>query len=391
MLIVGPQKTGTTALYSFLKLNPQFKSLPNDKQPPDFEEIQFFNDKYYQLGSDWYFRRFLPNDSDLASRASSARLTLDGSIERPEGTSASTQIADSNNTASAFGAAYSEGDYGAVADHHQQQQERLLHIYFDKSATYFDDPKVPRRAHELLPEAKIIIILIDPADRAYSWYQHIKAHNDSIATKLTFGQVLTWRDPAASALDTPNELEFSRKVKVLRSRCLQPGFYAQHLMAWLNYYPSRQVIIVDGEWFRWNPAAVMNKLQLLLRVESPLDYNHLLVFDKLKGFYCQLEKSAANNNNYNNSDDNGYAHGKVKKCLGSGKGRKYEPMGEEARLYLNRYFWQSNKQLAHILSEIGQPLPKWLDRMMAINSSPSSSLTTLKTKRRRRSREKRRN
>lgn len=42
---------------------------------------------------------------------------------------------------------------------------------FEKSANYYDTESVPKRAAALLPRAKIITILINPADRAYSWYQ----------------------------------------------------------------------------------------------------------------------------------------------------------------------------------------------------------------------------
>lgn len=38
-------------------------------------------------------------------------------------------------------------------------------ITFEKSATYFDGDLVPRRAHALLPNAKIIAILISPSKR----------------------------------------------------------------------------------------------------------------------------------------------------------------------------------------------------------------------------------
>lgn len=44
-------------------------------------------------------------------------------------------------------------------------------FYFEKSANYFDSEVAARRAAALLPKAKIITILINPADRAYSWYQ----------------------------------------------------------------------------------------------------------------------------------------------------------------------------------------------------------------------------
>lgn len=42
---------------------------------------------------------------------------------------------------------------------------------FEKSANYFDTDVAPKRAAALLPRAKILAVLINPSDRAYSWYQ----------------------------------------------------------------------------------------------------------------------------------------------------------------------------------------------------------------------------
>lgn len=42
---------------------------------------------------------------------------------------------------------------------------------FEKSANYFDTEVAPKRAAALLPKAKILAVLINPSDRAYSWYQ----------------------------------------------------------------------------------------------------------------------------------------------------------------------------------------------------------------------------
>lgn len=44
---------------------------------------------------------------------------------------------------------------------------------FEKSANYFPSEESPRRVAALLPKAKIIALLINPSDRAYSWYQVI--------------------------------------------------------------------------------------------------------------------------------------------------------------------------------------------------------------------------
>lgn len=45
---------------------------------------------------------------------------------------------------------------------------------FEKSANYFPSEETPQRAAALLPKAKIITLLINPSDRAYSWYQASK-------------------------------------------------------------------------------------------------------------------------------------------------------------------------------------------------------------------------
>lgn len=44
-------------------------------------------------------------------------------------------------------------------------------VFFEKSANYFSDPKVPVRVKSLIKDVKLIALTIDPADRAYSWYQ----------------------------------------------------------------------------------------------------------------------------------------------------------------------------------------------------------------------------
>lgn len=135
-LVIGPQKTGTTALYTFLSMHPSVAS--NQPSPDTFEEIQFFNGNNYYRGLDWYMS-FFP----------SANATATNSVQAPSNP----------------------------------------RYYFEKSATYFDGELVPKRAHQLLPSAKLVVILISPAKRAYSWYQHTKSHGDIIANNYSFYQV----------------------------------------------------------------------------------------------------------------------------------------------------------------------------------------------------------
>ncbi|NXI33124.1 NDST3 sulfotransferase, partial [Sterrhoptilus dennistouni] len=267
-LVVGPQKTGTTALYLFLIMHPSIIS--NSPSPKTFEEVQFFNRNNYHRGIDWYMD-FFPTPSNV---------TTD--------------------------------------------------FLFEKSANYFHSEEAPRRAASLIPKAKIITILIDPSDRAYSWYQHQRSHEDPAALKFSFYQVIT-AGPRA-----PSEL------RALQKRCLAPGWYATHIERWLTYFPPYQLLIIDGQQLRSDPATVMDEVQKFLGVSPHYNYSEALTFDSHKGFWCQLLEE-----------------GKTK-CLGKSKGRKYPPMDSECRAFLSSYYRDHNVELSKLLHKLGQPLPSWL-------------------------------
>jgi hypothetical protein len=144
-IIVGPQKTGTSALLSFLLLHPNVTS--NTQVERSFEELQFFGGPNYAQGLEWYADKFS----------------------------------------------------------HVVKDDLIV---LEKTANYFDNEKAPLAIQTLLPNAKIIVVLIDPVDRAYSWYQHMRAHNDSIALKYDLLEVFS-----------SNLNEVGR----LRQRCIYPG------------------------------------------------------------------------------------------------------------------------------------------------------------------------
>eukprot|EP00076_Gallus_gallus_P040604 XP_025006142.1 bifunctional heparan sulfate N-deacetylase/N-sulfotransferase 3 isoform X3 [Gallus gallus] len=267
-LVVGPQKTGTTALYLFLIMHPSIIS--NSPSPKTFEEVQFFNRNNYHRGIDWYMD-FFPTPSNV---------TTD--------------------------------------------------FLFEKSANYFHSEEAPKRAASLIPKAKIITILIDPSDRAYSWYQHQRSHEDPAALKFSFYQVIT-AGPRA-----PSEL------RALQKRCLAPGWYATHIERWLTYFPPYQLLIIDGQQLRTDPSTVMDEVQKFLGVSPHYNYSEALTFDSHKGFWCQLLEE-----------------GKTK-CLGKSKGRKYPPMDSECRAFLSSYYRDHNVELSKLLHKLGQPLPSWL-------------------------------
>ncbi|CAL8113862.1 unnamed protein product [Orchesella dallaii] len=281
-LVIGPQKTGTTALYTFLTMHPTISS--NKPSPETFEEVQFFNGKNYYRGLDWYMRFFMPENTSIDQR--NVSVNVEESVKKP--------------------------------------------ILFEKSATYFDNELVPRRAHALLPKSKIVTILISPSKRAYSWYQHMRAHNDPVALNYTFYEVLT------ASSTSP------RNLRDLRNRCLNPGRYAQHLERWVSYFSPQQLLILDGDELRNDPVSIMYRLQQFLQIDPVFDYSSRLRYDKTKGFYCQVISQNKN------------------KCLGRNKGRNYPPMDAKSAKYLQVYYTSHNGLLLKLLKRLDQKMPMWL-------------------------------
>lgn len=70
---------------------------------------------------------------------------------------------------------------------------------FEKSANYFPSEESPRRAAALLPKAKIITLLINPSDRAYSWYQ-VQTQTHRICYMPLAAHVLFFTSPQLPAL-----------------------------------------------------------------------------------------------------------------------------------------------------------------------------------------------
>ncbi|KAK7140938.1 hypothetical protein R3I93_015170 [Phoxinus phoxinus] len=268
LLLIGPQKTGATALYLFLGMHPDLTS--NSPSKETFEEIQFFSGHNYHRGIDWYMEYFpLPSNSS--------------------------------------------SDY-----------------YFEKGANYFDSVVAPSRAAALLPRAKVITVLSDPADRAFAWYQHQRAHADPAALKYSFHDVITASHNAPV------------KLQILQKRCLAPGWYATHLKRWLEHFHHSQILVVDGQRLKTDPASVMEKIQTFLGLENRVDYHKILAFDPKKGFWCQL------------------LDGGQTKCLGKSKGQRYMDMDTQSQVFLRNYYRDGNIELSKLLYKMGQILPGWL-------------------------------
>jgi len=125
-------------------------------------------------------------------------------------------------------------------------------LSLDATPYYMMHPLAPRRAAELLPDARLIAVLRNPVDRALSHYQH---------------EVRGGREPLsfAEALDREAERLAGEEERLRREpeyyswnhhryAYTRRGLYLEQLTRWLEHYPRSQLLVLQSEWLFRNPA-----------------------------------------------------------------------------------------------------------------------------------------
>jgi Sulfotransferase domain len=232
-LIVGVQKGGTTSLYKYLEQHPCVASA-------FAKEVHFFDnhtrDYKYGKGIAWYRSHFV---------------------------------------------------YGIFRLYHQLLHQKAL-ITGEGSPDYIFDLHAPKRIAETLPRVKLIILLRNPVDRAYSHYLHnIRAFWDPKREPLSFEEAIAVE---ADRLQGEREKllrdESYFSYSYMHYSYLRRGLYADQLETWFNLYSREQILILQSEKFFADPRNIFN--QVLDFLELPQ-----LELSEYKPYNARTEKTSA--------------------------------------------------------------------------------------------------
>jgi hypothetical protein len=178
--IVGAQRCGTTSLYRYLTQHPCVLATSR-------KEIHFFSDNY-DKGTRWY-RRHFPSLLKKCHRMLCC--------------------------------------YGQV-------------VTGEATPYYIFHPHVTERINKLFPHAKIVMMLRNPVDRAYSHYRyHVKLG----AEDLIFEEAIE-AEPDRLRGESTNFKVFSY---------LKRGIYIEQIVRWYELFPAEQILIIKSEDFFTDP------------------------------------------------------------------------------------------------------------------------------------------
>lgn len=132
------------------------------------------------------------------------------------------------------------------------RQKRAL--CFEASPNYIFSPVVAKRMATTVPDAKIVVLLRDPVERAISHYFHeLRRGRETEDIETAFALEEERISPAITQgnFKDPKFINLSYQLR---------GDYADQLERLFAYYPRAQVQVLEAERFFENPVAVMREV-----------------------------------------------------------------------------------------------------------------------------------
>lgn len=191
-LVIGAMKAGTTSMFEYLAAHPQVCA-------PVQKEIHFFSQNF-RRGEAWYRGHF----------PSQWRLRL--SLRR--------------------------------------------RITGEATPGYLFHEKAPGRIRQLVPQARLIALLRDPVERAWSQYQHQRraGHEQRPFRSAIEAELAALSDASAGRRKLP-------------STYLARGLYLRQLKQFAACFPSRQMLVLRAEDLFSNPLGVLREVAGFLAID----------------------------------------------------------------------------------------------------------------------------
>jgi hypothetical protein len=136
----------------------------------------------------------------------------------------------------------------------------------DCTPSYIYNPKVAKKINKHLPNYKIIILLRDPIERAYSHYKHMRRIGyESISTfeeainreaERTSGEL-------AKLIDQDSYYSHNRET----FSYLDKGIYYPQVKKYIDIFGSKRVLVIDSADLFENTAIIMKDLENFLEIK----------------------------------------------------------------------------------------------------------------------------
>ena len=120
----------------------------------------------------------------------------------------------------------------------------------EASPRYLFHPSVPERMAKVVPQARLIVLLRNPVDRAYSHYQHrVRTARENLRFEEVVEAERKWllgKEEGAAEREEARTRVARRRVE---SNYLSRGIYVDQLLRWSEFYSKEQMLVLKSEDF----------------------------------------------------------------------------------------------------------------------------------------------
>ena len=142
----------------------------------------------------------------------------------------------------------------------------------EASPFYLFHSLVPERVFHHLPKIKIIVLLRNPIDRAYSQYNHQrKLGNEPIQS---FEEAIVNEEGRIAAEEGKlKKGEINENLAYRRYSYVERGFYSVQIDRWLQYFSMNQMLFIKSEDFFEFPQKALNEVYAFLKISRILPHS----------------------------------------------------------------------------------------------------------------------
>lgn len=138
------------------------------------------------------------------------------------------------------------------------------YITGEASPSYIFHPHAPKRIAELTPSVKLIALLRNPVDRAYSHYNHnLRKKRENLAFEVAIEKE---GERLSNKLEKMLENERYFDAKYFHYAYLTRGVYVNQLKEWFNFFSKEQILILSSEDFYADTAVSYSQVVDFLKL-----------------------------------------------------------------------------------------------------------------------------
>ena len=166
------------------------------------------------------------------------------------------------------GIAWYRSHFAYDLDKSNNKRHKQQLITGEASPDYIFDPHAPQRIAATLPSVKLIALLRNPIDRAYSHYLHnTRASYDVGRETLSFEEAITKEEERLQGEREKllqDESYFS--YNYMHYSYLSRGIYVKQLKTWFDLFPREQILVLKSEDFYANPDTIFKQVLGFLKL-----------------------------------------------------------------------------------------------------------------------------